>query len=67
MKTTARVPWATTAPGGGSEATRAPWAAAMPMGTVVDSSGHCSSFGFGFMGPPRLPGMDIGGRKEGCQ
>ena len=59
--TTARVPWATTAPGGRSEATRAPWAAAMPIGTVTDSSGHSSSSGSGSMGPPRSPGMDIGG------
>ncbi|KIM71949.1 hypothetical protein PILCRDRAFT_16585 [Piloderma croceum F 1598] len=71
--TTGRVPWATTAPGGGSGATRAPWAAAMPMGTVVDSSGPGpspkSGSGLGSMGPPRLPEMDIGGRgrKDGCQ
>ncbi|KIM74884.1 hypothetical protein PILCRDRAFT_14057 [Piloderma croceum F 1598] len=69
--TTGRVPWATTAPGGGSGATRAPWAAAMPMGTVVDSSGpgSGSGSGLGSMGPPRLPGMGIGGRgrKDGCQ
>jgi hypothetical protein len=56
--TTARVPWDTTAPGGGSGTTRAPWAAAMPMMTSAGSSGS----GSGSMGPPRLTGMNIGGR-----
>jgi hypothetical protein len=58
--TIARVPWDTTAPGGESGTTRAPWPAAMPMMNVAGSSG--SGSGSGSMGPPRLPRMDIGGR-----